>query len=47
VIPPKIGGKNGSITMRIRFVQWRGKDVFHCHILPHEDTGMMVNFMLV
>jgi suppressor of ftsI len=47
VVPPMIGGKNGSITMRIRFVEWKGKDVFHCHILPHEDTGMMVNFMLV
>jgi suppressor of ftsI len=46
VIPPRIGAKNGSITMRIRFVEWKGKDVFHCHILPHEDTGMMVNFML-
>jgi FtsP/CotA-like multicopper oxidase with cupredoxin domain len=47
IIPPQIGAKRGSITMRIRFVEWKGKDVFHCHILPHEDTGMMVNFTLV
>lgn len=47
VIPPRIGGKNGSITFRIRFLEWKGKDVFHCHILPHEDTGMMVNFTIV
>lgn len=47
VVPPKVGPKNGSITIRIRFKQWYGKDVFHCHILPHEDTGMMRNFLLV
>lgn len=47
VIPPKVGPKNGSITMRIRYKDWKGKDIFHCHVLPHEDTGMMVNFMLV
>lgn len=21
--------------------------VFHCHILPHEDTGMMQNFLIL
>jgi FtsP/CotA-like multicopper oxidase with cupredoxin domain len=21
--------------------------VYHCHILPHEDTGMMQNFLIV
>ncbi len=47
VIPPKQNGKNGSITIRIRFLQWVGKTVFHCHILPHEDTGMMQNFTIV
>jgi suppressor of ftsI len=46
VIPPKVNGKNGSITIRIRFVQWFGKTVFHCHILPHEDTGMMANILM-
>jgi FtsP/CotA-like multicopper oxidase with cupredoxin domain len=24
-----------------------GKSVFHCHILPHEDTGMMQNFLIL
>jgi FtsP/CotA-like multicopper oxidase with cupredoxin domain len=47
VIPPKAHGKNGSITIRIRFLQWYGKTVFHCHILPHEDTGMMQNILMV
>jgi suppressor of ftsI len=46
IIPPKVNGKNGSITIRIRFVQWFGKTVFHCHILPHEDTGMMANILM-
>jgi FtsP/CotA-like multicopper oxidase with cupredoxin domain len=39
-------GANGSITVRIRFKEWTGKDVFHCHVLDHEDTGMMRNFLI-
>jgi hypothetical protein len=31
----------------MRFQQWTGKSVFHCHILPHEDTGMMQNFLIL
>ena len=46
MIPPRVNGINGSITFRVRFVYWRGKTVFHCHILPHEDTGMMQNFVI-
>jgi FtsP/CotA-like multicopper oxidase with cupredoxin domain len=47
-VPPKLaaGKKNGSITIRIRFKEWTGKDVFHCHVLEHEDTGMMQNFLI-
>jgi len=40
-IPP-----SGSVTMRMRFKTWEGKDVFHCHILDHEDQGMMANTVL-
>jgi FtsP/CotA-like multicopper oxidase with cupredoxin domain len=36
----------GKVVMRVRYKQWRGKDVFHCHKLPHEDQGMMANTML-
>lgn len=32
---------NGSITMRTRFLDFTGKYVYHCHILFHEDMGMM------
>lgn len=45
-IPPKRNGVNGTLTIRVRFVQWTGKTVFHCHVLPHEDTGMMQNILM-
>ncbi|WP_234376904.1 multicopper oxidase family protein [Streptomyces sp. TP-A0356] len=31
----------GRIVIRIRFTNYTGKTVFHCHILNHEDQGMM------
>jgi len=34
------------VTVRMHFKQWTGKSVYHCHILPHEDTGMMQNFLI-
>jgi FtsP/CotA-like multicopper oxidase with cupredoxin domain len=36
-----------TVTIRTRFRQWTGKAVFHCHILPHEDTGMMQNLLIL
>lgn len=35
-VPP-----NGSITFRMRFTDFVGKYVWHCHALDHEDLGMM------
>jgi FtsP/CotA-like multicopper oxidase with cupredoxin domain len=35
-----------TVVIRIRFKEYLGKSVFHCHILPHEDTGMMQNFLI-
>lgn len=35
-IPP-----NGYFKMRTRFTDFTGKFVLHCHILGHEDRGMM------
>jgi FtsP/CotA-like multicopper oxidase with cupredoxin domain len=35
-IPP-----HGSVVIRMRFRTFTGKAVFHCHILFHEDHGMM------
>jgi suppressor of ftsI len=31
----------GEITMRTRYLDFPGRWVFHCHILLHEDHGMM------
>jgi FtsP/CotA-like multicopper oxidase with cupredoxin domain len=35
------------VVIRMKFKEFTGKSVFHCHILPHEDTGMMENFLIV
>lgn len=35
-IPPR-----GSFTFRMRFLDFSGKFVWHCHALNHEDMGMM------
>lgn len=39
--------QDSDVVIRMKFRQWTGKSVFHCHILPHEDTGMMKNFLIV
>ena len=31
----------GEVTVRIAFEQFGGRTVYHCHILDHEDAGMM------
>lgn len=33
----------GTVRFRTRFTDFSGRYVMHCHILPHEDTGMMIN----
>lgn len=30
-----------SVTIRVRFEDFVGRTVYHCHILDHEDQGMM------
>ena len=37
----------GIVRVRIRFLDFVGKSVYHCHILTHEDLGMMANFRVV
>ena len=32
---------NGEVVVRIPFKDFTGKFVYHCHILNHEDNGMM------
>jgi FtsP/CotA-like multicopper oxidase with cupredoxin domain len=36
-IPPQ----GGETVVRIPFEDYTGRFVFHCHILNHEDRGMM------
>lgn len=37
----------GTLTIRSRFEDFDGDFVTHCHILPHEDAGMMMNVRIV
>lgn len=43
MIPPVRNGKAGTALIRIRFRPFQGEAVFHCHLLFHEDHGMMMN----
>jgi FtsP/CotA-like multicopper oxidase with cupredoxin domain len=36
LLPP-----NGEVVIRTRFLDFTGRFVYHCHILGHEDAGMM------
>jgi len=42
-IPAKKGGVPGEVVIKFRVTPFDGKYVFHCHILPHEDGGMMMS----
>jgi FtsP/CotA-like multicopper oxidase with cupredoxin domain len=33
--------RGGSITQLVRVADWRGEAMFHCHIVEHEDIGML------
>jgi FtsP/CotA-like multicopper oxidase with cupredoxin domain len=35
-------GQNGYVVIRSRFERYIGRFVLHCHILGHEDAGMML-----
>lgn len=37
---------HGRVTIRVRFADITGETVFHCHILAHEDHGMMANLLV-
>ncbi|GLW99049.1 oxidoreductase [Microtetraspora sp. NBRC 16547] len=37
----------GRIVIRIHFLNYTGKTVLHCHILNHEDAGMMAVLEIV
>jgi FtsP/CotA-like multicopper oxidase with cupredoxin domain len=33
--------RSGSLTFRSRFLDFTGKTVLHCHMMNHEELGMM------
>lgn len=41
LVPPVKDGVPGVVRFRTRYERFDGKFVLHCHILPHEDEGMM------
>jgi spore coat protein A len=40
-------GPGATANLLVRFNGYRGRYVFHCHNLEHEDMGMMGNFEVV
>ena len=32
---------HGNVVVRMHFKDFTGRYVYHCHILNHEDNGMM------
>ena len=38
--------RDETVRIRIPFHDFTGKTVYHCHILDHEDLGMMGNLMI-
>ena len=36
IVPPR-----DQVTVRMRFADFGGRTVYHCHVLDHEDRGMM------
>ncbi len=40
-IPHKTSAGPGKVVVRMKFRKYTGAYVFHCHILAHEDNGMM------
>jgi FtsP/CotA-like multicopper oxidase with cupredoxin domain len=53
ILPHETGWKDtvlvvpGEKVQVIMTFEQRGKFVFHCHNLEHEDDGMMLNFEVV
>ena len=39
-------GRGETVRLRIPFRDFAGQTVYHCHILDHEDLGMMGNLMI-
>jgi len=46
-IPPMVNGEPGKVVIRQRYTNFTGRFVIHCHILFHEDHGMMAPVQVV
>ena len=46
-IPPMVNGVPGQVVIRQRYTDFTGRFVVHCHILFHEDNGMMAPVQVV
>ena len=46
-IPPMVNGVPGKVVIRQRYTDFTGRFVIHCHILFHEDNGMMAPVQVV
>ena len=46
-IPPMVDGQPGRVVIRQRYTDFTGRFVIHCHILFHEDHGMMAPVRVV
>jgi len=40
-VPYAVNGVAGKVVIRMRFTDFTGQWMFHCHIAGHEDNGMM------
>ncbi|MET8763355.1 multicopper oxidase domain-containing protein [Lentzea sp. NPDC004782] len=40
-VPYAVNGVAGKVVIRMRFTDFTGPWMFHCHIAGHEDNGMM------
>lgn len=45
-LPPGTEDNPGYVKMRTRYQKFTGTFVLHCHILAHEDRGMMQNVII-
>ncbi len=46
-VPPAVDGVPGTVVIRQKYTDFTGRFVFHCHILFHEDHGMMAPVKVV
>lgn len=46
-IPPAVSGVPGRVVIRQKYTDFTGRFVVHCHILFHEDNGLMAPVSVV